>query len=88
MAVCEKRSLLPSLAGVKGLFRCAVQQSSKSSIAILQCIGRPVILELEANFFINARATVLERVESLSSDNDNALNFSSENGDSSEVVGL
>jgi hypothetical protein len=35
MAVCGKRSLLPSLAGVKGPSGCAVRQSSKSSTAIL-----------------------------------------------------
>jgi hypothetical protein len=87
MAVHGKRLLLLSLAGVKGPSGCAVRQSSKSSTAILQCVDEPVILKLEAKFFVDARATTLERVESSSSDDDDDgdLDFSSDNGDSSEA---
>jgi hypothetical protein len=71
---------------VKGPSGCAVRQSSKSSAAILQCVDGPVILELEANLFVDARATASERVESSSSDDDDDgdLDFS-DNGDSSEA---
>jgi len=46
-----------------------------------------VILELKANFFVDVRATASERVESSSSDDDDTLDFSCENRDSSEIVG-
>jgi hypothetical protein len=87
MAVRGKRSLLPSLAGVKGPSGCAIRQSLKSSIVILKYIDGPVILELETNFFVDARAIASERVESSSSDNDvdGDLEFSSVNRDSSEA---
>jgi hypothetical protein len=78
MAIRGKRLLLPSLAGVKGLSGCAIRQSSKSSTAILQYVDGPVILELEANFFVDARATALERVQWKPEENETILKMKKE----------
>jgi hypothetical protein len=84
-AVRGNISLLHSLAGVKGLFGCAVRQNSKSD----PVQGR-IVLELEGPIALLTLALVSEKVEPSSSGDDNDSSnrdpdFSSDNGDSSEA---